>query len=398
MNITLPYYAQELFKPYRYKCLYGGRGSGKSYSMAKILLCIGRDRPIKVLCAREYQNSIQESVHSLLTEQIDEMGFNNHYTVKNSNISGKNGTEFIFKGVRHNVQSIKSMQGVDILWLEEADTVSQVSWDILIPTIRNVGSEIWVSYNPNNEDDPTHKKFVNTEFPPEDSFIKKVNWTENKWFPSVLVQEKDHMFKSDPDLAMHVWEGECRTHSDAQIFKHKWSYEYFDVDPSWDGPYFGADWGFSVDPTVLIKIYIDMKNRNIMIRSEQWGLHVELDDLPAMFDKIPEVREYMIRSDCSRPETISYIDRQGFSIIGARKWKGSVEDGIEWLKSWNKIIIHTDCPHMKDEAKNYSYKVDRLTSDITVDVVDNHNHCWDAVRYALEPMISAGNLGLLDYL
>ena len=135
-----------------------------------------------------------------------------------------------------------------------------------------------------------------------------------------------------------------------------------------------------------------------MIRSEAWGLHVELDDLPAMFDKIPEVRDYLIRSDCSRPETISYIDRQGFSIEGARKWKGSVEDGIEWLKSWNKIIIHTDCPHMKDEAKNYSYKVDRLTSDVTIDVVDNHNHCWDAVRYALEPLISAGNLGLLDYL
>ncbi len=145
-------------------------------------------------------------------------------------------------------------------------------------------------------------------------------------------------------------------------------------------------------------VYVDVPNQNIMIRKEAYGHHIELDDLPEMFDLIPESRHTLIRADNARPETISYISRKGFPIEAADKWKGSVEDGIEWLKSFEKIIIHTDCPHMKDEARNYSYKVDRLTQQVTVDIVDLHNHCWDALRYALDPLIQAGRAGILDVL
>lgn len=396
MSIALPDYAAPLFHSLRYKCLMGGRGSGKSYTIARALLLIGAKQKIRVLCAREFQNSINESVHRLLSQQIEAIGLTDFYRITNTSISGINGTEFFFKGVRHNINSIKSMAGITHLWLEEAQTISQVSWDVLVPTIREPNSEIWVSFNPDSKDDPTYTRFVDSKGEPlkkENAYIVKVNWNDNPWFPSVLAAEKDDLFLVNPDLAMHVWEGHCRSHSDAQIFKNKWTVREFEFEKHFDGPYFGADWGFSADPSVLVKCYIDLEKRELLIRHAKFGYHVEINDLPEMFDQVPESRDRMIRGDCSRPETISYIKRRNFNIEGAAKWKGSVEDGIEWLKSFVKIVIHPECTEMITEAKNYSYKIDRLTSDVLTDIIDKYNHGWDAVRYAFQPMISAGHIG-----
>ena len=352
------------------------------------------------MCTREFQNSIAESVHQLLVEIIDEYKLNQFYHVTDKKIVGKNGTEFIFKGLRHNINSIKSMQGITDVWIEEAHTISKKSWDILIPTVREEGSEFWVSFNPDDYEDPTYTMFIDKEGNPlkrKDAIILKVNWKDNPWFPKILEDEKNYLFEVDADLAMHVWEGQCRSNSDAQIFKNKWTVENFEVNPNWAGPYLGADWGFSVDPTVMIECYIDTETQTLYIRREAHGYHVELEDIPALFDQIPTARHVVSRGDNSRPETVSYVARKGFPIESCMKWSGCVEDGIEFLRTFRKIVIHTDCPEMKKEARYYSYKVDRLTDKVTTIIVDANNHCWDAVRYALQDLITAEGFGILSH-
>lgn len=401
MRVKLPHYAEPLFKPKRYKGLRGGRGSAKSHTIARVLLMMGKKKPLRILCAREFQNSIRESVHKLLSDVIYEYGLQSHYNVTLTSITGKNGTEFIFKGLHGSLMSIKSMEGIDILWLEEAQTISKYSWDVLIPTIRKEGSEIWASFNPENEDDPTYVRFVNENgesINNENMLSLEVNWDQNPWFPDTLRIEKDYLYEVDPDLADHVWGGKCRSNSDAQIFRGKYAVRSFEVDPSWLGPYLGVDWGFSTDPSVMIEMYINPAEKELMIRREAHGYHVEIDDLPELFDHIPTSRNVVSRGDNSRPETISYLKRQGFPIEPCTKWKGSVEDGIEFLRTFRKIVVHPDCPKTLDECKWYSYKVDKLTGEVTTIIVDAHNHCFDAIRYGLEPLITAEGFGILGVL
>lgn len=398
MKVQLADFALPLLQdPYRYKVLFGGRGSAKSYSVADVLLLRGYMSRRRILCGREFQNSISESVHQLLRERAYELKLDNFYNFTNNSITGDNGTEFFFKGVRHNVQSIKSIQGITDLWLEEAQTVSQISWDTLIPTIRTPGSEIFVTFNPDSEDDPTYTKFLGKKGPPPGTYLRKVNWDDNPWFPDILKAEKDYAYQTNPDLAEHVWGGECRSHSDAQIFKGKYIIDNFEVNPNWDGPYYGADWGFSVDPLAAVKLYIDWEGRRLMIVEEFHKKHVELEDIPEKFDTISGIRERKIRADNSRPETISFIAKKGFDIEGAKKWTGCVEDGIEFIKSFRQVVIHSRCRASAREFKNYSYKVDRLTQDVTTDIVDDWNHIIDAIRYALDPLIT-GDVSILDVL
>lgn len=194
-----------LFGPARYKVLYGGRGGAKSWGIARALLIIGAGRKIRVLCAREIQSSIKDSVHKLLSDQIASLGLSSFYEIQQSAVIGKNGTEFAFVGLRHNVDQIKSFEGIDICWVEEAQTVSKGSWDTLIPTIRKDGSEIWISFNPEFEQDETNQRFVVK--PPANAVVKKLTWRDNPWFPKVLRAEKDALRDRDPDAYLHVWEG-----------------------------------------------------------------------------------------------------------------------------------------------------------------------------------------------
>lgn len=396
-------WARELFQPHRYKCLYGGRGSGKSYAAAAALLLIGASKPCRILCCREFQNSLADSSLQLLADQIEVLGLTSFYTVFKDSITGRNGTVFIFKGLRHNVQSIKSMAGITHAWLEEADTVSEASWSILIPTIREAGSEIWVTFNPAKEEDPTYRRMVIA--PPPDSYIQRVNYSENPWFPDELRREMEYLRKVDTDAYLHVWEGECIQHSAAQILNGKWAIEEFD-EPSdaWgnhfthdvpQGPYYGADWGFSVDPTTLIRCWIFRKT--LYIEHEVYGVGIELDDLPEFFDRVPGSKEHQIRADNARPETISHVRNKGYRIEGAEKWPGSVEDGIAFLRSFERIVIHPRCKHVIQEARLWSYKVDRLTGDVLPKVADGNEHCWDAIRYALQPIIMQSRGGNLNW-
>ncbi len=376
-----------LFKPARYKVAYGGRGGAKSWGFARALLILAAQKRMRVLCARELQISIQDSVHKLLAEQVEALGLSALYGVQQATIRGANGSEFIFSGLKSNITKIKSMEGVDVVWVEEAQTVSDDSWSVLIPTIRKDGSEIWVSFNPDQDDDPTYKRFVVN--PPPGTAAVEVGWQDNPWLPEALRAEKDYLYRVDPEAAAHVWGGKTRRVTMAQVLRGRYVVESFEPGKDWNGPYYGADWGFSVDPTALVRLWIN--GRTLYVEHEAWGVGVDLDDTPALFDKVPEARKHTIRADSSRPETISHMRRHGYTrIIGVEKGKGSVEDGVEHLRSYERIVIHPRCAHAAEEARLWSYKTDKLSGDVLPVLLDKHDHCWDAARYALAPIIRAG--------
>ena len=196
-----------LFSQARYRVAYGGRGASKSWNFARALLLQGVERPLRILCARETMESIGESVHRLLSDQIGMLGLAQFYTVERARIMGRNGTEITFAGLLHNVANIKSAEAVDICWVEEAQSVSKESWNTLIPTIRKEKSSIWVSFNPDFDDDPTYRMFVID--PPPGAEVCKITWRDNPWFPEVLKREMEHLKRTDPDEYEHVWEGSC---------------------------------------------------------------------------------------------------------------------------------------------------------------------------------------------
>lgn len=385
IKITVPTVFKGLMRPARYKIYHGGRGSAKSHSLARIAVIKAMKSPLKILCTRELQNSITESVHSLLEEII--IGYNLFpwFKIRNTEILGVNGSQFIFKGLAHNIDSIKSTEGVDICWVEEADKVSRHSWDILLPTIRKPNSEIWGSFNPTFDDDPVYQMFVVNRMP--DSIVQEVNYHDNPHFPEVLRREMEHMKETDYDRYLHVWEGQLRTISDAQVFKGKYAVEDF----SSEGVqvfYHGMDFGFAKDPNALIRMFI--RDQNLYIDRESVGYHVELPHIAPMITQIMKGSEswrWKIKADAARPETISFLKNLGFNIEGAKKWQGSVEDGIEYLRSFKKIIIHPSCTHTREEFRRYSYKIDKRTNEILPIVLDDFNHCIDAIRYGLDDLI-----------
>lgn len=355
-----------------------------------------------MLCARELQTSIADSVHKLLKDQISAMQLDPFFEVTQKTIISKTtGSEIIFKGIRNNVQEIKSTEGIDLCWVEEAQSVSKDSWDLLIPTIRKADSEIWISFNPDLEEDATVQYFIKE--PRADSIVQQVSWEDNKHFPDVLEQERRYLLKKDPIAYQHVWEGGFRKISDAIIFKNRVEYDSF-LPPEKVRYFHGVDWGFANDPFACIRFYIH--DECLFIEREVFGYGVEIDEIPALLDNsMPGIRNWPIKADNARPESISYVRRRGFMIDAAEKWKGSVEDGIAHLKAFKKIIIHERCKQMGQEARLYSYKVDKKQLDsngqpvVLPIIVDAHNHGWDAIRYGLDGYIQTrGGLGIWENL
>lgn len=400
MRLQLPDKLRPAFEgPARYRGAHGGRGSAKSDSFAQMALARGMEKPRRILCTREIQNSIRESVHAGLCSWIQKLGVSWFYDMRDNYIRGMNGTEFIYKGLWRNLGSIKSLHGVDICWVEEAENVSEKSWETLDPTIRAPGSEIWATWNPERTDSPTKTRLIDSK--PGNARIVEMNWRDNPWFPPELDVLRQQDMRRDYEKYLHIWEGQCITRSEAQIFRDKWEVDYFQPQADWDGPYYGADWGFSTDPSVLVRCWI--KDRVLYIEYEAHGYHVELDDLPGLFDGVPGARQFKIRADSSRPETISHVNRaapdklgRGFKVEAVEKWPGSVEDGIAVMRSFDRIVVHPRCPRAAEEFRLYSYKVDRLTGDVLTDIVDKHNHCIDAIRYALAPFIKRSGWGFFD--
>lgn len=384
MSVEIPEAYRGLFNRSRYKVYYGGRGSARSWSFARALLIISLMKPTRILCAREFQTSIADSVHRLLSDQIQMLGLSHLFSITRREIISVNGSMFLFKGLHHNIVEIKSLEGITIAWVEEAEKVSQQSWDILIPTIRDKDSEIWINFNPGDSRDPTYQNFV--ESAPDDAIVKHTTWRDNPFFPEALARERDRMWRVDPERAKHIWDGYNRTRSDAQVFNGKWILDYFEAKRYWDGPYFGVDWGFAQDPAVMVRCWIN--ESCLWIDYESSGIGVEIDNLPHLFSKVPLAPDHVIRADSARPETINYCKRFGFpKMKPARKWPNCVEEGVEFMRSFDKIIIHPRCKRTANEIQEYRYKVDRLTDEVLPQLVDLNNHCIDSLRYALDPLI-----------
>lgn len=218
MSIQFPGKLRFLFEPCRYKVLHGGRGSAKSWGIARALLLQAAQKPLRVLCTREVQKSIKDSVHRLLTDQIQAMGLGHFYEVLETEIRGRNGALFLFAGLaQHTVESIKSFEGVDVVWVEEAQVVTKRSWDVLLPTIRKEGSEVWLSLNPDMETDETYQRFVAN--PPADAAVVQMNWRDNPFFPEVLEKERQETLRRDPDNYDNIWEGQPKLVSEGAIYK-----------------------------------------------------------------------------------------------------------------------------------------------------------------------------------
>ena len=340
-----------------------------------------RNQAQSSVCVREIQRTLNQSVKRLLENKIMDLNAGAYFDVQDSMIKSKRGPGLIiFQGMQnHTADSIKSLEGFDRAWVEEAQSMSQVSIDLLRPTIRKPGSELWFSWNPREATDPVDM-LLRGDNPPPDASVVKVNYSDNPWFPEVLREEMEYDRGRDPDKFNHVWMGGYLTNSEAKVF-HNWRIEEFDTDVN-AVLRFGADWGFATDPTVLVRCYIT--GRKLFVDYEAYMVGCEIVNTPDLFMTVPEAEKWPITADSARPETISHMRKNGFPRINAAiKGPKSVEDGIEWLKSF-EIVVHPRCKHTIDELSLYSYKVDKMTGEVLPQLEDKENHVIDALRYALE--------------
>ncbi len=384
MLIETPEWAEALLRPARYKGIHGGRGSGKSHERAEALIeALVLNPNTAAVCLREVQKSIKMSVKRLLESKIESLGVSHLFEIQDTQIKrrGYKGL-IIFQGMQnHTSDSIKSLEGFDIAWFEEAQTASQRSLDLLRPTIRKPGSELWFTWNPNKETDPIDL-LLRGDNPPPDAIILQVNYHDNPWFPDVLRAEMEYDRGRDLDKYKHVWLGGYQQNSEARVFKN-WKVEEFDA-PADAVHRLGADWGFSTDPSVLVRCHAI--GRNLYIDYEAYRVGCEIVDTPDLFFTVPDSEKWPIIADNARPETISHVRRNGFpKMVAAVKGPNSLVEGVEWLKSFD-IVVHPRCKHTIDELINYSYKVDPHTQVVMPILEDKKNHVIDSLRYACESL------------
>lgn len=412
------------YQPSIFKAGLSGRAGLKTWQFARALLLHSIVSPKRVFCGRETLVSLKESVLHELEAQIELLGLQGEFDIGKSEIVGHNGSQFIFGGLRIDPESLKSMGHIDFSWIEEASGVSQRSLDIFLPTVlRQPGSEVWFSYNPDQESDPVHMRFGPDPSNPghskdPDCILIQSGWQDAKacgWLTPAMEKEKDKAYLSDPENAAHIWGGECSKHNDRAIFKDKCIVQEFTPGVDWIGPFYGSDWGFSNDPAVLVKCWVN--EGKLLIEDEAFGIGVDIPELPTLFTKVtgwwryevnPNTKRLLstkiplenvrIRADSSRPETISQMAKMNVPCVACQKWPGCVEDGIAILRAFGNIIIHPRCKKLIAEAGHgqkgtkdaYCYKVDSKTGEVLPIILDKNNHGWDAVRYAMEPVIMSG--------
>lgn len=402
-----------LLAPARYKGAYGGRGSAKSHHFAG--QAIGRavaDRDLRVVCIREFQKSLELSSKLLLEDKIRALDVGHAFRVMHDSIEIRGGHGlFAFQGMQaHTAESIKSLEGFDIALIEEAQALSERSWRLLRPTIRKPGAEIWCAWNPRKPTDPVDAFFRGDPKPPS-AICVEVSHADNPWFPEDLRGEMAFDYARDPEMAAHVWGGGYEERNAARVFNN-WVVREFDTPAEGDVAFlYGADWGFSIDPTVLVRTFI--VGRTLYVDREAYEVGCPIDRTPFLFagcgdDRvnklnavalsqltpaqrqkytgIPGATKYPIAADPARPETINYMQRHGFpNVTGAKKGPGSVEEGVEFLQSYD-MVIHPRCRHVVDELTFYSYKVDPKTELVLPVLEDKKNNTIDALRYAVETL------------
>jgi phage terminase large subunit len=371
--------------PSRYKGAYGGRGSGKSHEFAGAVVDVALDGK-SIVCVREHQKSLKFSAKRLIEGKIKSFGVEKSFGVQKELIKCPNDGIIIFVGMQdYNAENIQSLEDFDICWIEQAEKLSQTSLDLLRPTIRNENSEIWATWNPKEESDPIDA-FLRKECP-GDAIVLEANYPDNPWFPEVLQQEMEYDKKHDYEKYLHVWKGKYKQQSDAIVFKN-WREEEFEV-PEDVIHRLGADFGYSRDPSTLVDSYI--VGKKLYIPYEAYEIGCEIDNLPLLYQQVPDSEKWPIVADSARPDTINYLRRKGFKIYAAAKGPGSIEDGIEFLKNY-EIIVHPRCTHTITELENYKYKTvpkydpkqGKVVDEVTNILEDKNNHVIDALRYANE--------------
>lgn len=371
---------EPLLYPARYKGAHGGRGSGKSHFFGDLWLDENVREKLDFVCLRETLKSLEFSVKKLLEGKIEAYNAGAYFEVQDRRIFSKHGGVTIFEGMQnHTADSIKSLEAFDRAWFTEAAKASEKSLTLLRPTIRKKGSELWFDWNPDLASDPIDM-LLRGDTLPKGAVVVRAIFNDNPWLPDELWEEMEFDRARDPEKYAHVWLGEYVRNSEARVFKN-WKVEEFERPPG-TVHRLGADWGFSVDPSVLVRC--DIEGRRLYIDHEAYMVGCEIDLLPDLFDRVPDSRKWFITADSARPETISYMRKHGFPKINAAvKGAKSVEEGIEFLKSYD-IIVHPRCVHTIDELTMYSFKTDPLTGLVLPILEDKKNHVIDSLRYACE--------------
>lgn len=423
-TVFVPEKLERLIRHKRLTIVYGGRGSAKTRTVASILTAFASARRERVLCLREIQNSIEESSMQELSEEVERRDLSGSFVVGKKTIRvPATRSSFSFRGLFRNQRSIKGFTKASIAWVDEADGVSRESWGYLMPTIREPGSRVIVTFNPNKESDPTWADLIGPYealldadgcYEDDEVLIIRANYTDNPWFTEELEFERAKMERTNKDRYNWIWLGKFNKRSEEVIFAGKWREEAFETPPGVRF-FFGADWGFAQDPTTLNRCWV--KGNTLYIDYEAHGIRTESTDIWKLFGGkegakreqlkewtpedtlkypgIPGARKWKIKADSARPETISQVARQGFNIDAAKKWGGSVEDGIAVLLGFDEIVIHPRCVHTIAEAGLYSYKIDKQTGDILPIIVDKHNHHFDGIRYSLDGYIRGRGQGII---
>ena len=408
-QLALPAALEPIWQPMRYKVLHGGRGGGKSWSVAGVLLVMAAAKPLRILCAREIQKSIKQSVHQLLTDQISRLGLGAFFEVLETEIRGINGSQFFFSGLQtHTVDSIRSFEGCDIVWVEEAHGVSKKSWDVLIPTIRKEGSEIWLTLNPDMETDETYQRFISTPSP--DTWVAAINWRDNPWFPRVLDEErkkaKRTMLKEDYE---HVWEGKARRVAAGAIYRYEIEALYNDNRVR-DVPY---------DPTLPVHTVWDLGwNDAMSIALVQRGpqdvriidyiedSHRTLDWYVAQLEKRPYRwgTDYLPHDGKTRNYQTGKSTEQLLRELGRRNVVSQArpEDVEEGIKSVRMLFPRLYFDQLKTARlleclKRYQRRIHAVTGEPMEPLHDGYSHGADCARYIASWVPHMTSIAAADY-
>lgn len=389
-----------LFQPYRHKAFFGGRGSAKSHSFAEALSIITSKATKRVVCARQFQNSIRDSVKELLEQKMKRLrliGKGGFRVFDREIVNEANDSRYTFIGLDRNPDSAKSLEGADICWVEEARSINRRSLEILIPTIRTPGSELWWSWNPELPTDPVDEYFrghndvilrmaeMFEDVPSARRLVVRVGIEDNPYFyHTTLPYEMEFMKQGNEVRYRHIWLGDYDEGFETKIFSNI-QVGRIPIKPA-DVPRYGLDFGFGDDPLACIKLYILEEKRVIYIARELYEYALPIRDMPGRVVDVIEHESDLICADSAQPILINHLNSNGFNVVGAKKGAGSVKSGINWLQGY-KIVIDPDCKGMIEEAHMYTWQVDRKTKKRLNVPVDAHNHGWDAVRYACEDHI-----------
>jgi phage terminase large subunit len=372
----------------RYIGIHGGRGGGKSWGIRDYLLADHiKDPDLSTVCLREVQRSLDHSSKRLLEQKILACGLEDYFDIRATQIRRKDGSGIIvFQGLSdHTAESIKSLEGFDRFWIDEAQAIKKRSLDILRPTVRKRGAKLLASWNPGNDTDPIDVLLRGPDRV-DDSVVVEANYYDNPWFPKSLIAEAQYDYRTDPEKFAHVWLGQYVKFSEARVFKN-WKIEEFEAPK--DAVFrFGLDWGFSPDPIVLVRGFIE--GRKLYIDHEAYQVGCEIEDTPGLLLTVPESENYQIQCASDRPERIRSLLRHGFKAVSVRREQHSVQEGVDYLKGF-QIIAHPRCKRTIAELRLYSRKIDPLTQKVLPVLEDKHNHCIDAMRHLVDPVRRMGN-------